>query len=238
MKRESGVDRWDREWLQYLCTEDPSAHLRSYAQLGGEVLDPERVRAMSAVEILDFAPITGGGSWFVWADGASLVGRDVGEFGCGCGFLGKQISQISRSYTGFDVSRLALRIAQLVSPETCSYVHVDDLSGWPAESLDIVVGRHFFIHLNRKRLRDVLLSARRLLRAGGEVRADFWCSPPRRASGTVLSPGADDAEAAPSAAYEYELREIQEIAGACGFEVAGSERMPSVQRTFVKLVRH
>ena len=57
------------------------------------------------------------------------------ELGCGCGNLGKLISRYAAHYLGADYSTLALKIARLVSPLNCSYVHVADRASLSPSSI-------------------------------------------------------------------------------------------------------
>lgn len=236
------TERWDKEWLQYLCTENPAAHLRSYEELGGSAIDRQRFAGLDRDAMLDFAPLPAVGGWFVWATGKDLLDRDVLEFGCGCGFFGKQVGRVARSYTGVDVSALALHIAKLVSPGNCRYLHVTGADALAPGSIDIVVGRHFFIHQPWPLAESILRQAHAALRPGGSVRADFWLSVKGRPEGTVIDAaktrtGAPGADRPASAAYRYTEGEIGELAAAVGLRVDAVHDRPAVHRRYVELVK-
>jgi len=229
------TERWDREWLHYLATEDPAQHLRSAVDMRPATsLDDRRAAAVFDTKLVaGFSPLN------IWVDGAQLVNKRVLEIGCGCGFLGKQLGHVAAAYVGLDHSQLALSIARLTSPRSCTYLHMSnaDAIATFAGSMDTMVGRHFFIHQNWARCSVVLRLAALLLRPTGRVVADFYLPAPRKRQGIVHPARHGDDERHPSCAYLFSLDDIHALAELHGFRIASSHDHFGLQRRFVQLER-
>lgn len=229
--------RWDREWLHYFCTEDPKQHMLTHDKLG----PPTSLAGKSASEVhqtrlfAELCPLA------VWVPGDLLhSSRSVLEIGCGCGFFGKQMGKIGKRYLGLDQSQFALSIARLTSPSECSYAHLSDseaIGSW-AGSMDLMVGRFFFIHQNYASDLWVLRLASILLRKGGVVVADFWLSNPAIEHGIVHPANHDLDPLYPSCAFAFTVEQIHRLANETGFSVEDIADQPSLQRRFVQLRRN
>jgi 2-polyprenyl-3-methyl-5-hydroxy-6-metoxy-1,4-benzoquinol methylase len=229
------TEQWDREWISYLNTEDPRPFLRPYydLQLVGDLrgLPPRAVYSTR---------LTGGMEPLgIYMPGDRLHGGRVFEVGCGPGWLCKQLGLVAAGVVGIDHSKLALHIARLVSPPTCSYYHTTHLDRLePLHGrFDAMVCRHFFIHQNYASSVQALKLARRLLRPGGLVGADFFLAGPPR-QGFVVYPARGGLSVThTSAAFLYAVEDIRELAEATGFRVVETwENLPH-ERRFVLLER-
>lgn len=232
--------RWDREWMHYFATEEKSAFLRPYTKMS---LNTEfRGQPASAVFDLvgfDEAGASGSAPMRIWVDGDRLVGKRVLEIGCGCGWLGKRIGMIGGTYLGLDYSEVALAIARGVSPSGCTYAHISDSAAIEPflGTMDVLVGREFFIHQNYENATWVLKLGSSLLRSGGVISADFYRGNPDIEQGVVHPAKSPlDPEHA-SCAFEFSDADIQELAADVGLTVLGSERHLAHQRQFVTFAK-
>lgn len=228
--------RWDREWLNYFCTEDPKQHMLVHDKFGQPA--PLAGKPASAVHQLklfpELCPLA------LWVPGDLLHNsRSVLEIGCGCGFFGKQMGKIGKRYLGLDHSEFALSIARLVSPPECRYAHLSDQEAIAsaAGTMDLMVGRYFFIHQNYASAHWVLRLASILLREGGTVVADFWLSNPAIPHGIVHPADRDLDSQYPSCAFAFTLAQIDRLAGETGFSVENVTEQLPLQRRFVQLRR-
>lgn len=229
------TERWDREWLHYLATEDPAQHLRSAVDARPATSIDDR----SAAAVFDSRLVNGFSPLNVWVDGAQLVRKRVLEIGCGCGFLGRQLGHVAAAYLGLDHSQLALSIARLTSPRSCTYLHMSDADAIAtfAGSMDTMVGRHFFIHQNWDACSIVLRLAAILLRPSGRVIADFYLPAPRTRQG-VVHPARHPGDGQHlSCAYLFSMDDIHELARTHGFRISASHEHLGLQRRFVQLER-
>jgi SAM-dependent methyltransferase len=171
------VDRWDKEWMVYFATEDRAAHLRHYEHL----TLIEDLKGKSAEEVFGADPFVearaNGSAWLrIWIEAEAVLGRDVLEIGCGCGWLGKRLGLLAHSYLGLDFSEFAIAVARGVSPPNCRYLHLSERNRIAAQQgqFDTMVGREFFIHQNYANACWVLQLGAFLLRHGGQISADFF----------------------------------------------------------------
>ncbi len=230
--------RWDKEWMRYFSAGkdywfyfyDMSSD--TYA-LG---ISPNTIAKMSAQEVYAtkfYKDIEGK----VWAAGADLVGKDVLEIGCGPGVFGRISGRFAKSYTGVDVSQFALSIARLTSPKTCRYFHLYDPAGLEslAKSVDVALGRHFFIHHNYEDSLWLLRLLRDLVRDGGLVIADFFCDA-NTVDGARRRTAKDPlAEQHPSALFHFEDEDIHRLASEAGLEVESIDHRPETSNRFARL---
>lgn len=214
--------RWDKEWMRYFSAGkdywfyfyDMSSD--NYAlQIGPAALSKMPAKdVFSATFIKD---IKGA----VWAQGADLVDKDVLEIGCGPGVFGRLSGRFAKSYTGIDVSKFALSIARLTSPKKCSYFHLYDPEGLKtlAKSVDIAVGRHFFIHHNYEDSLWLLRFLRDLVRDGGLIIADFFSDPKTVDGARRRTAEADLNPEHPSALFTFDDAGIERLAKDAGLRV-------------------
>jgi SAM-dependent methyltransferase len=234
--RRRQTERWDREWIQYFNTGNPTSYFRPYtaltlaADLRG--LGPREVYPVYLCPELP-APLR------LFLPGSRLYGARLFEVGCGPAWLCKQLGLVADRVVGIDHSKLALRIARLVSPPTCSYFHssrVRELRPLYG-TFDCMACRFFFIHQNYASGLRVLGLARRLLRAGGLVGADFYLPDPAQEQGVVFPARSPLSEEYPSCAFYYTPQDVEELAAAAGFRVSETwDNLPTQQR-FVLLER-
>ena len=167
--------RWDREWLHYFFTEDPKQHMLAYDEFG----PPASFAGKSAEDVYQtklFAELC---ALAVWVRGDVL--RKVET----ClrsvvvaGFLASSWARSANDTWGWTTRSFALSIARLTSPPQCSYAHLSDSEtiNSMAGTMDLMLGRFFFIHQNYASALWVLRLASILLADGGLVAADFWLS--------------------------------------------------------------
>ena len=159
--------------------------------------------------------------------------------GCGCGNLGKLLGRYAESYLGTDYSTLALKIARLVSPPNCAYVHVADRQGLSPffGTIDTVVGRFFWIHQNLKLGRWNLEFLELFLKPGGRLYADFYWPNPEAEQGVVLAPDHPLSRAYPSATFRYTPEDVGRLIAGRPFRILREEISPAMQRRYVVLER-
>lgn len=231
---EAEVERWNREWLSYLLREYPQqlAHYTTYPERP-EL--PENPLQMIDVSVGRWATL------LVYAPGSAIRDKQVMEFGCGCGNLGKLIACYARTYLGVDCSPLALAIARLVSPANATYLHANQaedlarLSG----TVDTLISRFFWIHQNFEMGRRVLRIVEPLLKSGAGVYLDFFWPNPREAVGfwktdvdRVRSPQ-DPLDEEPSAMFRYSASDVEELFRNTPFRVLRQQEHGPTQRRYV-----
>jgi len=212
--------KWDIEWLRYFVKPSSDVYLKRYK----DVPVPD-IASMTREQVWDVLRI--------WADGSDMVGRQILEIGCGMGYLGKQLGQVAKLYLGVDHSPMALYIAHLVSPESCNYSTMDDLGRITKYkgSMDIMVGREFFIHQNWSNAVIVLKLAHYLLIPGGLACLDFYLSDDSVSQGFVYPSKHPGDARHPSSGYVFTVEEINELATICGFDVVDVvDRQQSLRR--------
>jgi SAM-dependent methyltransferase len=140
---------------------------------------------------------------------------------------------------GIDYSSLALRIARSVSPPTCNYYLYSEIAQLEPlyGSFDCMVCRFFFIHQNYDSSRQLLELARRLLKPGGLVGADFYMPGTDTRPRVVFPARQRLSKQYPSCAFAFTMKEIQELAAQTGFALLEPWESPAEQRRFVLLAR-
>lgn len=235
-------DRWDREWLKYFMKEGPHRFMIDHAKLA--LID--KVDGKTPAEVLETTLTEPMNRRFtmpplhVWASGEQLIGRNVMEVGCGPGLMGKQLGKVAQSYLGIDYSRLALRIAGLTCPTNCTFVHVSDVATLADRvgTVDLMLGRHFFIHQNFNNVLWLLMLAQVMLKPGGRVSADFYLANPDIEQSVVHPARTELDKKHPSCAFAFSPGDIEEVAAERGFSIASSDDYLPGQRRFVHLVKN
>jgi SAM-dependent methyltransferase len=229
------TERWDREWVNYFLDEDIGPFLMPHTSLSlAADVRGQSARAVHGLHLTrELPPLA------IYMAGDQLLGRRVFEVGCGPGLLCKQLGLIAEKVVGIDYSRFALRIARYVSPPTCSYFHssqdkeLEQIYG----TFDSMVCRFFFIHQNYRNSLKLLGLARRLLKPGGVVGADFSLSAPNQRPGILLRAKSRLSKRYPSCAFIYTMKEIEELAATTGFTPRETWESAADHRRFVTLVR-
>lgn len=230
--------RWDKEWMRYFSA--GKDYWFYFYDMSSETyalrVGPGEIAKMSAHEVFTtkfIKDIRGG----VWATGADLVGKDVLEIGCGPGVFGRLSGRFSKSYTGLDVSQFALSIARLTSPKKCRYFHLYDPASIEtlAKSVDIAVGRHFFIHHNYEDCLWLLRFLRDLVRDGGLIIADFFSDPETVDGARRRNAEAPLSEQHPSALFNFEDADIERLAAEAGLRCESIEHRADHSNRFARL---
>ncbi len=229
---EREIQRWNGEWLAYL-RDEWEVQLAPYTEYPRKPPLPDSARSCLDFEIRPGWPIA------LYCDRDALEGKRVLEMGCGCGNLGKLIARYTDSYLGTDYSTLALKIARLVSPPNCSYVHVADRGGLAPffNTIDTVIGRYFWIHQNLKLGRWNLEFLELFLKPGGRLYADFYWPDPQAEQAVVFTPDHALSKAYPSATFKYSLEDVQRLIAGRPFRILREEISPQMQRRYVVLER-
>jgi SAM-dependent methyltransferase len=222
--------RWNEEWLAYLSREF-EVQLAPHTDYPNKPDLPEDPSAMAAVELRS------GERLDIYCDGSSITNRRLLEVGCGCGYFGKQIARYAEHYLGVDHSTLALKIARLVSPSNCTYVHIrDDAALAPFfGTVDMAIGRHFWIHQNMESAQSVLRFILPLLRPSGRISADFYWPNPEKEQGLVLRPTDALAREYPSATFQYAKSDVEALIAGTPLRIIREHIDPRLQRRFVIL---
>jgi SAM-dependent methyltransferase len=229
------TERWDRDWIIYLNTEDPRPFLLPHTSLT-LVGDLGRLSAEEVHEARLTAQLP---PLRIFMPGSRLIGGRIIEIGCGPGLLCKQMGLVASRVVGIDHSALALHIARLVSPPNCSYWHssrkheLQPLHG----TFDCMVCRFFFIHQNWESSIEVLGLAHHLLRVGGMVGADFLMPEPGQKQGLVYPARHALSRRYPSCGFLYTMQEIEKLADTTGFRVVQTWENHAHQRRFALLAR-
>jgi SAM-dependent methyltransferase len=229
--------KWDKEWMRYFSSgKDYSFYFYNmdtdnYAL----AVSPTKISKFSAEETFStqfIKNIRGG----VWAQGSDLVDRDILEIGCGPGIFGRISCRFAKSYTGIDISKFALSIAELTSPEKCSYIHIFDSEKISKlkKTFDFAFGRHFFIHHNYKDSVWLLRLLRDLVKDDGIIVADFF-SDEELDNDRRLSARSELNESFPSALYNFRDNDIHEIAKETGLKCEEIVYEKEQQCRFVRL---
>jgi len=226
------IERWNAEWIEYL-RQEWEVQLAPYTDYPRKPPLPASPLAMLGLEIREGWPIS------LYADADALGGRRVMEMGCGCGNLGKLLGRYVDHYLGTDYSTLALKVARLVSPPNCSYVHVADRTGLAPffGTIDTVVGRYFWIHQNFQLAGWNLSFLARFLKPGGRLYADFYWPNSGVEQAVVFTPDHALSRAYPSATFRYTGEDVQRLIAGRPFRVLREEISPEMQRRYTVLER-
>ena len=231
---EAEVERWDREWLNYLFREYVQ-QLTPYTAYPDRPALPEDPLAMIDVALGERAPL------LVYAQGSAIRDRFVMEFGCGCGNLGKLIACYARTYLGIDCSRLALTVARLVSPPNATYLHVNEAAEIARFQgmVDTLVSRFFWIHQNFETGRRVLQIVAPLLKLHGRLYLDFFWPNPAEAVGfwrtdvfQIRTPR-DPLDEEPSVMFQYSASDVAELFSGMPLRILHQEEHGPTQRRYV-----
>jgi SAM-dependent methyltransferase len=229
---EREIERWNAEWIEYLKREWE-------LQLTPHTDYPDRPPLPDSPAALLHLRLGHGWPLALYADRDALEGRRVMEMGCGCGNLGKLLGRYVESYFGTDYSTLALKVARLVSPPNCAYVHVADRAGLEPflGTVDTVVGRYFWIHQNFQLGGWNLDFLARFLKPGGRLYADFYWPNPKAEQAVVFTPDHALSKAYPSATFRYTAEDVGRLIAGRPFRVLREEISPEMQRRYVVLER-
>jgi SAM-dependent methyltransferase len=226
------IERWNAEWFEYLKPEWPW-QLAPYTDYPDTPPLPD-----SALEMLN---LQFGFAWglHLYCDREALAGKRVMEMGCGCANMGKLLARYAASYLGTDYSTLALRIASLVSPPNCSYVHVADRAGLSPffGTIDTVVSRHFWIHQNLKLGRWNLEFLEMFLKPGGLLYADFFWPNPDIEQFVVFTPDHALSKTFPSAMFRYTREDVERLIEGRPLCIVREEISREMQRRYVVFER-
>lgn len=229
---EREIERWNAEWFEYLKQEWPW-QLAPYTEYPDKPPLPDSP--------LDMLMLSFGFAWYwsLYCDKEALEGKRVMEMGCGCGNMGKLLGRYVDSYLGADYSTLALKIARLVSPPNCSYVHVADRAGLEPffGTVDTVVGRFFWIHQNLKLGRWNLEFLENFLKPGGLLYADFFWPNPDVEQYVVLTPDQALSKAYPSVMFRYTREDVERLIEGHPLRIVREEISLEMQRRYVVFER-
>ncbi len=236
-KAAAETQRWDKEWMRYLSLGkdywfyfyDMSSD--NYALRAGK----PAIAKFTAEELFTtklVKDMRGG----VWATGADVVDKNLLEIGCGPGVFGRLSGRFATSYVGVDVSRFALSIARLTSPPNCRYVHLYDPAQVEklAKSVDVALGRNFFIHHNYEDSLWLLRFLRDVTRDGGLIIADFFADAKTVDGHRRLTADADLQEKYPSALFNFEDADIKRLAAEAGVTCESIEHRPELSNRFAR----
>jgi SAM-dependent methyltransferase len=226
------VERWNAEWIEYLKREW-ELQLTPYTDYPDRPPLPDSPLGLLHLRLGHGWPIA------LYADRDALEGRRVMEMGCGCGNLGKLLGRYVDHYLGTDYSTLALKVARLVSPPNCSYVHVADRAGLAPffGAIDTVVGRYFWIHQNFQLAGWNLDFLALFLKPGGRLYADVYWPNPAMEQAVVFTPDHALSRAYPSATFRYTSEDVQRLIAGRPFRVLREEISPEMQRRYTVLER-
>jgi SAM-dependent methyltransferase len=229
---EREVQRWNAEWFEYLKEEWDR-------QLTPWTAYPDKPPLPDSPLGLIHHTLGYGPGLALYADREAVEGKRLMEMGCGCGNLGKLIARYAESYLGTDYSTLALKIARLVSPPNCAYVHVADRAGLEPffGTLNTVVGRYFWIHQNFQLGGWNLDFLARFLKPGGRLYADFYWPNPAMEQAVVFTPDHALSKAYPSATFRYTSEDVRRLIEGRPFRVLREEISPEMQRRYTVLER-
>jgi SAM-dependent methyltransferase len=222
------TERWNKEWLVYLGREF-DVQLAPHTDYVGVPPLPDDAVATTELELRRGEPLD------IYAERAWIEGKRVLEVGCGCGYLGKQIGRYVDSYLGVDYSTLALKIARLVSPPNCRYVHIFDRPALEPffGTIDTAIGRHFWIHQNMDNARDLVRFMEPLLKSGGRIVADFYWPNAEIPQSLVLTPYDALSSEYPSAAFAYAEKDVDAVIAGSKLKILRAHVHPKLQRRFV-----
>lgn len=230
--------RWDKEWMRYFgLGKDYWFYFWDMTSTAYALEVPlEQVAKFTKQEMFStklYRGLSGG----VWATGEDLVGKDVLEVGCGPGVFGRLSGRFAKSYTGVDVSQFALSIARLTSQKhSTKYVHFYDAENIKKleKSVDIAVGRNFFIHHNYADALWLLRFMRDCTRDGGLIIADFF-SDEKLDDTRRLKASADLQEKYPSALFSFSDDDVAKLCKETGLRCESIEYKPEHQVRYARL---
>lgn len=231
------IEKWDREWLNYLLAE----HQWQLAPFWKFTATPELPKNPADLLSLKFG---WGPRLQIYCQREAILQKTLMELGCGAGMLGKSISRYCNSYLGVDCSPIALGIAKLVSPENCTYLHVNEHEALRQHfgTIDTVVSRFFWIHQNIETARRTLKFLGYFLKPKGQIYMDFFMKCQEEAVGhwkntwITLSPHEPLSEMA-STTYEYTFADIESLVSEFGFKIVHHRPHGETQRRYIVVER-
>lgn len=231
--------KWDREWCQYF--QEAYAPRFFFSMQNAERKLWVETEALAKYNPRDFyfTEPFGQYAFETWTAGSDIVGKRVLELGCGPGAFGKAAAKIADHYVGIDYSPLALYIARIVSPENTTYLHISQVGEIRRlkDTIDTVLGRHFFIHQNAANVEWILELYRHVLKDDGKAVLDFWLHPlGKNIKGATIRDGMGELSAEEaSCVYYFSPEDIERLVKRAGFEIDGVEEVPEVDRRFVTI---
>ncbi len=232
-----GLDtvRWDKEWMRYLSNRKDHSFFFYDMDTSNYALNysPHQIAEFGKREMY-FTTLIKDVACRLWLPGSAVVGKRIVEMGCGPGVLGKIAGRFCSEYVGLDISQFALYIARLTCPQNCRYVHLSDISAIRAiaKTMDISVGRNFFIHHNYEDSLWILRFLKDLLKPGGIIHSDFHHSPElidgirRRCAADPLN------EDHPSTLFHFDYDDILRLAADSQLEPLSIDLVPEIERHF------
>ena len=230
---EAEIEKWDREWLNYLLSE----HQWQLAPFWKFTDRPELPE--NPLDLINLS-LGWGPPLQIFCHREAILQKTLMELGCGAGMLGKCISRYCSSYLGVDCSWIAIEISRLVSPENCTYLHYNEHDSLREyfETIDTVVSRFFWIHQNMETARRALKFLGYFLKPQGRIYMDFFMKCQEEAVGhwkntwITLSPHQLLSEMA-SSTYEYTFVEIDSLVKEFGFKIVQHQPHGETQRRYI-----
>jgi len=227
------IKRWNKEWSRYLLR-GFDIHLAPHTDYPDSPNLPD-----NPMDLVDLS-LGWGPPLVLYCHRDAIKGKRIMELGCGCGNMGKLLGRYAKSFLGMDYSTLALKVARLVSPKNCTYVHLTDGAGFKPfkNKIDTVIGRHFWIHQNMEMGRYNIEFMLRFLKPGGRLYADFfWETVDKGQDLLVLSPQTHLSINNPSATFLYQPEDVEELIKGFPLEIVGEEISTAMQRRYVVFKR-
>jgi SAM-dependent methyltransferase len=231
------AERWDTEWIEYFRrapnyfenharpTEDAEDRA-SLVRIGTQDESAWNVDQIAT----DMNPV-----WAIWKVAAlpsEIWQQSVVDLGCGAGGIGRTLGYCSQDYLGLDYSPLAVHVANLVSPPSCTYAvrfELEKIAG-RLSRYDVAFSRKVFIHQNFDESVSLAGLAASLLRPGGLLIADFYhpskdmSNAASRGRSRLAKDELDDE--LPSIGFYYTDEELEELASRVGLVVEHSILVP------------
>lgn len=237
--------RWDKEWISYFRRAPD--YFQDYSFPNNEI--QKRIKAVeTAIEndlnlknqgiVHKDNPI-----WTIWGIAAypsEIRNKQIADLGCGPGGIGRTLGYVAKHYLGLDYSPLALRVGELVSPDTCTYLvrhKVEEIEKY-FSTRDIVFSRSVFIHQNFDQAVELATLGGNLLKSGGVLVADFFLpnkdmyDPEQRGISRFAKQDLDTDR--PTVGFYFTHEELHEVAKACSLKLesitANSEKQWNIVR--------
>lgn len=227
--------KWDKEWLRYFSlNKDYSFYFYDMSNEDYALnYSPDQISKFSKPQMYH-TKLVRNIKCHIWVTGKAVLGKSIFEIGCGPGILGRVCSRFTKDYIGLDISTFALSLARLTSPQNCQYIHYSDTEQLESlkNSVDLSVGRHFFIHHNFQESRWILSLLRYLTKKGGIISADFFSNPEslngdrrRRCTDSIN-------QIHPSTLYDFSDEDISNIGGEVGLELEDLDYQKDLETRF------
>lgn len=170
-----------------------------------------------------------------------VIGKDVMEVGCGIGIIPVGLAHVTNSFFGFDISPLAIMIAQTLCPKNAEFHTIQTDAGIlniatsKFECFDTVLVRHVFIHIGAERVLKMLGLAKKVLKPGGIIYANFFKRGTRQyGEGEIRKP---DTIETSGAVIEYKEDDIKSMYKDHGFEIVEFAGDVEKERYFVTAIK-